>query len=136
MARATRVELNRKALNNIAMAFVDGVSAIGQAIIENADPPDATPFGVGLVGQGGVLTYIGPKQVFAWSLSGPKPQKPKSVKVRSETGNILGIVGFGFPGKFQELGTIHQPARPFLWPAVNRTDGKAILDRVVRPRLR
>lgn len=136
MARTTRVELNRRALNDIAMAFVDGVAAIGKAIIENADPPDATPFGQGLVDRGGVLVYVGPTQVYAWSLSGKKPQKPKSVKVRSETGNILGIAGFGFPGRFQELGTINHPAQPFLTPAVNKTDGKAILDQVVRPRLR
>jgi hypothetical protein len=136
MARTSRVELNRRALNDIALAFVDGVFEVGKAIIENADPPDATPFGQGLVTQGGVLVYVGPKQVHAWSLSGQKPQKPKKVRVKSETGNILGIVGFGFPGRFQELGTINHGAQPFLTPAVNATDGQSILDRVVRPRLR
>ncbi len=136
MARTSRVELNRRALNDIAVAFVDGVFEVGKAIIENADPPDATPFGQGLVTQGGVLVYVGPKQVHAWSLSGQKPKKPRKVRVRTETGNIFGIVGFGFPGRFQEMGTVNHRAQPFLTPAVNATDGKAILDRVVRPRLR
>jgi hypothetical protein len=138
MARTTRVELNRRALNDVAMAFVDGVFEVGKAIVEAADPPDATPFGQGLVTQGGVLVYVGPKQVHAWSLSGKKPKKPRKFRVRSEEGNIVGIVGFGFPGRFQEIGTVHHPAQPFLTPAVSAVAPQApgILNRVVRPKLR
>lgn len=138
MARTSRVELNRKALNDIAGAFTDGVFEVGKAIIEAADPPDATPFGQGLVTQGGVLVYVGPKQVHAWSLSGKKPKKPRKVRVKAEAGNIFGIVGFGFPGRFQETGTVNHPAQPFLTPAVSQVgpQAPAILDRVVRPRLR
>jgi hypothetical protein len=136
MARPTRVELNRKALNDIAGAFADGVFDVGKAIITVADPPDATPYGEGLVTRGGVLAYHGPKQVGAWSLSGKNPKKPRKVKVKMEAGNIFAIVGFGFPGRFQETGTINHPAQPFLTPAVDASDPRAVLDRVVRPRLR
>ena len=57
--------------------------------------------------------------------------------LHKERGNILAIVGFGFPGRFQELGTVHQPAKPFLTPAVSQVEPQAIaiLERIVRPRL-
>jgi hypothetical protein len=138
MARPTRIELNRQALNEVAGAFADGVFEVGKAIVENADPPDAAPFGEGLVTRGGVLAYHGSRMIGAWSLSGKKPKKPRKVKVRAEEGNVYAIVGFTFPGRFQETGTINHAAQPFLTPAVNQTRGQAaaILDRVVRPKLR
>jgi hypothetical protein len=138
MARPTRIELNRAKMNELAGAFADGVFEVGKAIVENADPPDATPFGQGLVTSGGVLAYHGSKMVGAWSLSGKKPKKPRKVKVSAEQGNVYAIVGFSFPGRFQEVGTVHHGAQPFLTPAVSQTGPQApgILDRVVRPKLR
>lgn len=137
MARTSRIELNRRALNDLTRAFGDGVFEVGKAIIEEADPPDATPYGKGLVTQGGVLAYVGPKMIGAWSLSGDKPKKPRKVKVRTEEGNVFAIVGFGFPGRFQEGGTINHPAQPFLTPAVSAAAPRAvsILNQVVRPKL-
>jgi hypothetical protein len=137
MARTSRIELNRRALNEVAGAIADGVFEVGKAIIEEADPPDATPYGKGLVTQGGVLAYHGSKMIGAWSLSGDKPKKPRKVKVKTEEGNVFAIVGFGFPGRFQEGGTINHPAQPFLTPAVGGVGPRAvgILDRVVRPKL-
>lgn len=138
MARQSRIELNRRAMNELAGAFADGVFEIGKRIIEVADPPDATPFGEGLVTRGGVLAYHGSRQVGAWSLSGNKPKKPRKVKVRAEEGNVYAIAGFGFPGRFQETGTVNHAAQPFVTPALNRVapEGPSILDRVVRPKLR
>lgn len=144
MARTTRVELNRRALGELAMAFVDGVFEVSKAIVEEAgrNAPDSPlppyPLGEGLPKQGGVLVYVGPKQVHAWSLDGSKPKKPRAVKVRTEAGNIFGIAGFGHPGRFQELGTAHHRAQPFLTPAVSTVGPSvpSILNRVVRPKLR
>lgn len=136
MARTSRIVLNYRKLAEINAAFVDGVFEVGKAIIENANPPDASPYGVGLVTQGGVIVWHDTKMVKAWSLSGQKPKKPKKFRVGAERGNIVGVAGFDHPGRFQEFGTVHHRAQPFLTPALNETDGKAVLDRVVRPRLR
>jgi hypothetical protein len=137
MARTTRVELNRRALHELALAFADGVHEVGKRIVEVADPPDAAPYGEGLITRGGVLTYVDAKKVAGWTKEGEQPSKPRSVVIRRERGNILAIVGFGFPGHFQELGTVHHRAQPFLTPAVSRVEPEAIaiLDRVVRPKL-
>lgn len=122
MARgpSTRVVLNRKAVRAVQVAIADGLFEVARTIIEVADPPDATPFGAGLVTQGGALAYVGDKKVGGWSQRGTQPKKPRAYKVRGQ-GAITAIAGFGFPGRFQEMGTVHHAAQPFLTPAANRT---------------
>lgn len=115
--KSARVKLNRQAIDGVNLAIADGVHAVGKAIIETARPPDATPFGVGLVTSGGVLTYVGTKKVNGWSQGGLQPKKPRAVRLAQ--GIIKAIAGWGFPGRFQEFGTVHQPARPFATPARN-----------------
>lgn len=101
--------INRRALDAIAGSFADAMGDMGQAIIDVAKPPDATPFGQGLVTSGGWGVWAGTKKV------GGEAQRPKGLRVsRAE---VTLFVGFGFPGRFQETGTVHQPARPFLTPA-------------------
>lgn len=136
--RTTRVELNRRRMHEVALALGDGVHEVGKRIIEVADPPDATPHGEGLVTRGGVLTYVDAKKIAGWTLSGEVPSKPRDVKIRQERGNILAIVGFGFPGRFQELGTVNHGAQPFLTPAISQVQPEAIaiMERTVRPKLR
>jgi HK97 gp10 family phage protein len=130
------VVLNRAALDELHLALADGVEAIARTIVETADPPDATPFGVGLVTQGGWAVYSGSKKVAGGSLGGAQPQKPRAF--RTVPGAITGFAGFGFPGRFQETGTVHQPARPFFTPAVLAVKARAaeIMASVVGPRLR
>lgn len=139
MARkpSSRVVLNRAALTELGLALAGGVEEIARTIVETAEPPDATPFGEGLVTDGGWLVYQGPNKVAGGSLSGRQPKKPRAFKTRGTTG-IVGIAGFGFPAKFQEAGTVNQPARPFLAPAVVRVKGVAgeIMASAVAPRLR
>lgn len=113
MGKATaRVVLNRRALNALAGAFADGLGEIGRAAVEGANPPDATPYGVGLVDSG------------AWGVwAGGKKVEGAAVKPRSEKLNRTGLTmfaGFGFPGRFQETGTSRQPARPFFTPSILR----------------
>lgn len=139
MARrpSARVVLNRSMLTALRMGFADGVEEIAKTIVETADPPDATPFGRGLVTDGGWLVYDGPRKVAGGSLRGLQPKKPRAFGVRGTAG-IVGIAGFGFPARFQETGTVHQPARPFFTPAVLRVKGMAgeLMATAVRSRTR
>lgn len=111
MARreSSRCVLNRRALNAIAQGFVAGMAEMGAAVIETAHPPDATPFGEGLVTTGDWGVWAAGKKVAGTAA------KPRSARTKE---GITLVAGFGFPGRFQELGTIHQPARPFLTPAM------------------
>ena len=139
MARkpSARVVLNRSALTEVGLALVAGVEEIARTIVETAEPPDATPFGEGLVTQGGWLVYDGSKKVAGGSLSGLQPKKPRSFRVKGTVG-ITAIAGFGFPARFQETGTSDQPAKPFLTPAAVRVKevAPAIMRDTVGPRLR
>lgn len=107
---SSRTVVNRKALDEITGAFVDGMAAVGKAVIERTRPPDAAPFGKGLVTTGDWGVWAGTRKVAGTAT------KPRSVRL-SKTGITL-IAGYGFPGRFQEMGTIHQPARPFFTPSV------------------
>lgn len=121
---SARVKMNRKSLDQVRLAVADGTSAIGKAVVTTADPPDATPFGEGLVTHGGYLTYVGAKKTAGWSMDGRQPKKPRVVAVKG-TDTIQTIAGFGFPARFQEFGTVKQPARPFLTPAKNAVEPRA-----------
>lgn len=136
MARkpSARVVLNRAALSQLHLAYAEGVEEIARTIVETADPPDATPFGKGLVTSGGWAVYAGTKKVGGGSLDGSQPKKPRALKTPADA--ITGIAGFGFPARFQEMGTVHQPARPFFTPAVIRVKGVAaeIMRAAVRSR--
>jgi len=138
MARkpSARLLLNRAALDEVHLALADGVLEIARTVVETANPPDATPFGVGLVKSGGWAVYAGSKKVGGGSLDGSQPAKPRSLETPADA--ITGIAGFGFPARFQETGTVDQPARPFLWPAAVRVKGVAadIMREIVGPRLR
>lgn len=115
---SAKVVLNRAALDSLHLALAEGVEEICRTIVETADPPDATPFGAGLVKQGGWAVYAGSKKVGGGSLQGSQPKKPRSL-VAAATG-ITGFAGFGFPGRFVEFGTSDTPAQPFLTPAVQQ----------------
>jgi hypothetical protein len=111
MARKSscRVQTNRAALSEAWLAVADGLLAVGEEIVATARPPDAAPFGEGLVTRGAAGVWVDGKKV------GGEAEKPRSLKVRQYP--IVGVAGFGFPARFQEVGTVHQPARPFLSPA-------------------
>ncbi len=117
--RSSRVKLNRAALHGVALAVADGFLEVGKEIVVTADPPDATPFGAGLVTRGGTLVYVGADKVGGWGIDGKQPKKPRAFAVKGTSG-IHGVVGFGFPARFQEFGTVHHGAQPFFTPAVDR----------------
>jgi hypothetical protein len=119
MARRSRVEINRAAVDEVLGGFADGIFDIVRAAGTVAEQlaPDATPYGEGLVDRIGAAVWVKGRKTHQWSSSGATPDKPRDLRVRSE-GEIVGVVGAGFPGMFQELGTVHHGAQPFLTPAV------------------
>lgn len=120
---SARVVLNRQALNEVGLAVADGLEEVVRSIVLDAHPPDATPYGAGLVTSGGWLVYHGSKKVAGGSLTGKQPKKPRAVRVMG-IGGITAIAGFGFPGRFQEIGTIYHRAQPFLGPSLMRHLGR------------
>ena len=139
MARkpSTRVVLNRSKFSEALLATADGLAELCKVVLDVAEPPDATPFGEGLVTSGGYLVYVGDKKVAGGGQDGKQPKKPRAFRVKGST-QLAAIVGYGFPGRFQELGVIHHPAQPFLTPAVDATSAKAveIMKPIVAPKLR
>jgi len=133
---STRVVIHRAKFEKLTLAVADGLAEFGKAVIEDAHPPDAAPYGEGLVTRGGVLMYLAGRKVSGWSQDGRQPRPPRAARVTGQ--KIIGVAGFGFPARFQERGTVRQPARPFLWPAVGRMMPRAtaIIGRIVRPHLR
>ena len=117
--RSARVVLNRNALTALGLAVGNGLEAFARLVVVDANPPDATPYGEGLVTQGGWLAYHRNKKIGGGSLSGKQPRKPRGWRVSSND-SVEAIAGFGFPGRFQEMGTIHHAAQPFLWPSFLR----------------
>jgi len=114
MARANnRVVLNRATFDAITLGMADGLLTLADEVIAAAKVPDDVPLGEGLVQTGGTVAYAFGKKV------GGTASKPKAMKVRSMGVAVAG--GFGFPGHFAEFGTIHEPARPFLTPALMAT---------------
>lgn len=107
--RDIRVVLDPKVVDEIRSAAAEGLLAFAEEILAKANPPDATPYGVGLVDNHGIAVFIDGRQVAG------DAQVPPQADVLA-TG-ISAFVGYGFPGRFQELGTINQAARPFLTPA-------------------
>ncbi len=114
MARTNnRVVLNRAALDAITLGMADGLLALADAVIAATNVPDAPVLGAGLIETGGTVAYVLGKNV------GGAASKPKAMKVRKMGVAVAG--GFGFPAHFAEFGTIHEPARPFLTPALMAT---------------
>lgn len=123
MARRTsaRVVLNRQTLDRTVLAVADGFAEAGQIAVDAADPPDAPPYGVGLSKTGGTVTYVNGRKVHGYGKDGRQPRKPRAVRTSSVRG-IVAIVGFGFPGRFQEFGTVRHSAQPFLTPVMQAID--------------
>ena len=134
------MEINRDKLDEINRGLADGVFDIARAIgtVAENNAPDAQPYGQGLVGRIGAIAWVLGKKVNEWSSSGARPDKPRAIRVRS-AGEIVGVVGAGFPGMFQELGTVHHAAQPFLTPAANEVVGsqaRVLLSKAMERRLR
>lgn len=108
---SARVVMNRQAVDAIWLGYADGMQQVGLNVLERTRPrvPDRPPIGKGLVKSGRATTYVNGQKV-AGTSNAPRASHPP--------GGIITVIGYGFPGRFNEVGTIHQPARPFLTPGM------------------
>ena len=140
---SAKVKLRKQALDDVTFIVADGLHEAGKAIIERASagapdsPYEPYPTGEGLPKQGGVLTYVGNQKVDGWSLRGVQPVKPRAARTTTKAHSVVTLAGFGFPARYAEGGTIHQPAQPFLAPARDEVAPQVpeIVGSVTRPRL-
>lgn len=137
MARRSRIEINRAALDAITGATADGLFDIARAIVRVAESraPDAPPYGQGLVEGGGAMVWANGKQV---NRTPPEVKKPRGLTIKSQRHSVVAVAGFGFPAMFLELGTVHSSAEPFLSPSVQEVvgDAEVILSKAMSRRLR
>jgi hypothetical protein len=115
--------MNRAALDAIRLGAADGGQRAGELVLELAAPnvPDQEPFGRGLVRSGKAVTYVDGKKVAG---TGSAPRGASGA-----LGTISTVVGYGFPGRFQELGTINHAPQAFLTPAMSSATGGQVDDR-------
>lgn len=112
--------MNRAAFDAIRLGMADGGQAAGEAILERMDVPDAPPYGKGLVKTKKAATYLDGAKVAGTGTA------PRGAAIK---GGQVTIVGMGFPGRFQELGTVNHPPQPSLTPAMSSATGGVIEDR-------
>ena len=145
MARRSRVELNRSRLEEVRGGLADGVFDLARAIgaVASSRAPDSPyepyPTGRGLPEQIGAMVYVDGRRTHEWTArsDGARPNLPRGVGVRAR-GGIVGIVGAGFPGGFNETGTVNMPAQPFMTPAASEVIGseaEVILSKAMTRRL-
>jgi hypothetical protein len=127
-----RVVLNRQALTQVGLAVAEGMAAVGREILDVAEPPDSPfepyPLGEGLPKQGGLLAYFEGKKIDGYGQDGKQPKKPRAADVKR---GVTVVVGWGFPARFNEFGTVDTPAQPFASPAVERVTPRAV--EIMRP---
>ena len=119
--RKARVVMNRAALDELQLAMADGLLAVGEQIIaeaqENAprDPEAAAERGVPMMADTGhVVVYALGKKVGGDDGGTGKPRGMKTPKDQA----VLGV-WFSSPiSHLVELGTIKMPARPFFTPSL------------------
>ena len=154
MAGRSRLVLNKAALNQVDLGLAEGTFTVARAILRVSESraPDASKgfypkkwggeprrLGQGLVMRGAAVVWAGRKRVDQVRTDGRSEtvKKPRGSS-RLLAGNIYGLVGWGFPAMFLELGTVNMHARPFLTPAVQEILGDVpiLLSQAMQRRLR
>jgi hypothetical protein len=109
LSRRDKVRLNT---DPVFLAIADGLYALAMEIGEEAArrAPDAPAYGQGLPLNWGANAWALGKKV----AGDPKVQKPRAMRLDRNAAQA--VVGFGFPARFNETGTVNQPARPFFGP--------------------
>lgn len=103
----------------VMVAVADGLFAIAMRIgeVAAAAAPDAPELNYGLPENWGAGAWANGKLIDGFgATSGEAFSKPRGTGPVPKVG-AAAVIGFGFPGRFNELGTVNQPARPFLGPA-------------------
>ncbi len=133
--RGSKVVINRAALDAVKLASADGLFEVGKEILDVVSVPDAPPKGQGLIQGGGVVAWFGSKKVADSLIGGRAIKKPRGLKMAAD--GATAAVGFGFPARFVELGTVDTPAEPFFTGAVNQVapHAKLIISKKMADRL-
>jgi HK97 gp10 family phage protein len=127
--KPSRMEVNYAALEKAQQAVASGVLALGESVARHAaaDAPVSDDPRYGHVkDQWGAAVYVNGKKVGDVSADGSAVAKPREFRA-ARTG-VSGIVGFGFPARFVEVGTSDTPAQPFLSPAAQAADVAVVAD--------
>ena len=95
------------------LALLDGMVDVVREVLDTAKVPDAPPIGEGLIERGGIYAMAFGKAI---ATGGEDVKKPRGYRATRCGVDVLG--GFTYPARFNEIGTVNQPARPFLAPAV------------------
>ena len=116
---SSRVVMNRAALTALAQGIADGYGQFGQTVLDVARPmvPDAPPYGLGLVNSGGWVVFANGRKVGGTA----NVRLGRRDQNRPPRQGIALFVGYAFPGRFAERGTVRTRAQPFLSPALFET---------------
>lgn len=141
--RRLRIRLN---LDPVYVAISDGLFECARKIAESAaakapDDPDVyvpgtgrepQPYtGYGLRHNWGVMGWTNGKVTKALGADGSSAvTKPRGMKTTPTGADAM--VGFGFPGRYNETGTVHHGATPFLAPATVAFAGSGELESTIR----
>lgn len=124
-----RVVMNRRALDAWSAGIVDGMEAMGEEFNNVIQPPDAAPFGQGLIDTHDYVVLSHGRKVAGGA------SKPRSVRAYKD--RIILVAGEGFPGRFVELGTVDTRPQPHVTPAMLQVipDADVAIKASVRKRL-
>lgn len=110
--QSSRVILNRSKVQEMRLGIADALFGVALKVLDNTHPPDAPPYGKGLIEGGGALAFVDKRKVNGTTIGGKQIKKPRSL--RMEPVSIVAVVGYGFPGRLVHNGSIHNRANPFL----------------------
>jgi len=125
MARkvSARVELNLAALNQVQQALAKGLLALAESIGRDASSIVAVSADTWHIrDHWGAAAYVDGKKVGDVSADGSATAKPRAFRAPK---GLSAIVGFDFPARFHEVGTVDTRAAPFLSPAAARGASRA-----------
>ena len=133
--RGAQIVMNKDAVDALYAGMADGLVELGERIIADArasaprDPTTAAARGVPMMADTGSVSVWGPVNGKSSLLHGSAQvaagkNKPKGLKVPVD--QVVMVAAFASPlSHFAELGTIKEPARPFLTPALMSNIGNA-----------
>ncbi|HUW17469.1 MAG TPA: hypothetical protein VMW94_10355 [Actinomycetes bacterium] len=122
--RRAKIVMNKAGVDALFAGMADGLAELGEKIIAEAAakaPRDAAAAAAAgrpmLKDTGSVVVWGQGKLVVGSGDRKASAQKPRGLKTPKD--QVVMIAGFGsFVAHFNELGTVHMPARPFLTPAI------------------
>jgi hypothetical protein len=123
-AKDVRVELDLRAFGLLRSEAARGILAVAQEVIARTDVWDQSPYGEGLIDKGAAVAFVDGDRI------GGQADLPGG----ESSDGIVAYAGFPFPARFNEIGTVNQPARPRITPAADSAigDAEGIIARTVR----